>query len=429
MLRKGAKTVVKKCCANMLCLLAIWMVFFSLGAGAQAEAVSSGSAQFAVTDYGFLAGLQAVVPTAGHRFLSVNLLMKTAADAPEITDPQRYFLAVDERGRAFTPMLFNGSSTFTASLAPGEKNLRLLFEIPDTAASYQLAVLSQPGSGVAGIIQLGRSSGSVLPAEAQPLAVLAGEGYDLSVYGVTQSRMAFLDKAPAGMKYVWVDAVITGTGTEKSAAQLASAIMVSGGAKAAAGSIPTRSSNILALVSAQLGGTLPYVRGYLCYLIPEDQTELAGLTDGKAVLAQALPIGGELKDSGFAQLDAQGAYQQAGWKITIHGMRLADKGAVNPAADSKYVIVNLTVSNQSTQNLTVSSELAFAMMDAQGNELTQAWFADLKDTLDATLLPSESVSGEIAFLLPDGQKAKVLRVHLNMLGEPLLLDASAYLAE
>ena len=195
------------------------------------------------------------------------------------------------------------------------------------------------------------------------------------------------------------------------------------------GVVPTRASNLLAIANVQLSESLSTVRGYVCFLVPEGQKELSGLTDGKATLTEALPISGELKAGGFAQLDADGAYHQAGWKVTVHGMRLADKGTLNPPSGSKYVIVNLTVSNQSTQNLTVSSELAFAMTDENGNELTQAWFADVTDTLDAVLLPSESISGEIAFLLPDDAKVGVLRAHLNMLGEPLLIDASAYLAE
>ena len=420
---------MKKRCNIMLRLLAVWMAALLFLPAALAETVTSGSVQFTVADYGFLAGLQAVVPTAGHQFLSVNMTMKTAADAPEITGPEQYFLAVDELGRVYAPMLYNGSSSFTSSLAPGEKNLRLLFEVPNTAAVYRLAVLDEPGGSVAGLMNLGKSSGAVPANDAQPLYVLPAEGYELAVYGVTQSRAAFLDKAPAGMKYVWVDAALTGTGTEKTAAQLAAVLTVSGGEKAVGGVVPTRAGSLLALANVKLGGQLPAARGYVCYLVPESLSELSGLTDGKAVLPQALPIAGELKEAGFAQLDADGAYHQAGWRVTIHGMRLADKGVLNPPAGSKYVIVNLTVSNRSTQNLTVSSELAFAMTDAQGNELTQAWFADLADTLDKTLLPSESVSGEIAFLLPDGVKPGVMRVHLNMLGEPLLIDASSYLAE
>jgi hypothetical protein len=35
----------------------------------------------------------------------------------------------------------------------------------------------------------------------------------------------------------------------------------------------------------------------------------------------------------------------------------------------------------------------------------------------------------VAFILPDGAKAGTLRVHLNMLGEPLFINAASYLAE
>ena len=419
----------KKYCSSMICLLAAVSVFFFSFSAARAEAVTSGSVQFTVTDYNFLPGLQSVVPTDGHQFLTVNVLMKTAADASEITDPEQYFLAVDENGRVFTPVLFNGSSSLTATLAPGEKNLRLLFEIPDAAAAYRLAVLDRPGGITAGTLNLGKSSGAVTVTADLPLAVLAADGYELSIYEVKQSATAFLDKAPDGMKYIWVDAAITGNGSKKTAAQIASAFAISKGSGLSDGVVPARATNLLAIANVQLIEPLSTMRGYLCFLVPEGQKELSGLTDGKAALAEVLPIIEKLNDGEFAQLDADGAYHQGDWKITVHGMRLADKGTLNPPSGSNYVIVNLTVSNQSTQNLTVSSELAFAMTDENANELTQAWFADVNDTLDAVLLPSESKSGDIAFLLPDGAKAKVLRVHLSMLGAPLMINASAYLSE
>ena len=410
-------------------MLVVSAAFLFLGSYARADAVTVENLQFTVTDYSFLPGIQTVVPSDGYQFLTVSVLVKTAADAKEIVDLQQNFLAIDEKGRVFTPVLYNGSSSFTASLAPDEKNLRLLFEVPKTAAVYQLAVLNVKDRSIAGSISLGKSSGGLTSSEESPLAVLASQGYVLSVYGVTQNKAAFFDKAPAGMKYIFVDVSVTGTGTEKSAAQIATAINISGGSSQAVGVVPTRSTNMVELANVRLKGIAQTVRGYLCFLAPEGLTEVAGLTDGTAVLDAALPISGNLNALGFAQLDADGAYHQAGWKVTVHGIRLAEKGALNPPAGFRYAIISLTVSNQAMQNLTVSSELAFAMTDANGSELTQAWFAELTDTVDAVLLPSESVSGEIAFLLPDGVKAGVLRVHLNMLGEPLLIDASAYLSE
>jgi hypothetical protein len=186
---------------------------------------------------------------------------------------------------------------------------------------------------------------------------------------------------------------------------------------------------MLALIDAQFNDRLPAVRGMICFLVPEEVNELTGLTAGKTAV-ETLPITGELSKSGFAQLGTDGAYHQAGWKVTVGGMHLADKGTLaDPPAGYKYVIANVRVANGSTQNLTVSSELAFAMTDSNGNELTQAWFANLAETLDASLLPGESIKGEVAFLLPDGAKAGTLRVHLNMLGEPLLINAASYLAE
>jgi hypothetical protein len=263
-----------------------------------------------------------------------------------------------------------------------------------------------------------------------PLATIAAEGYSAVIHSVVQSKTAFLDEAPKGMKYVWVDATFTGTGTQAAISELASKWVLMRDGKAEEAVIPTRANHMLTLIDARFNDQLPSVRGMICFLVPEDMKELIGLMAGETTVDQKLPITGELEKSEFAPLGEDGAYHQAGWKVTVSGIRLADKGTpADPPAGYKYVIANVTVANDSTQNLTVSSELAFAMTDSNGNELNQAWFANLKDTLDASLLPGESVKGEVAFLLPDGAKAGTLRVHLNMLGEPILIDAASYLAE
>ncbi len=414
----------------LFCLVAA-LVISLLPAAVQAEAaVQAGNIQYAVADSGFLPGLQAIAPMAGNQFLTASIALKTEADAQAMMNPEQLLLAVDEGNRVYTPLLFNGDSTFTASLAPGEKALRVLFEIPKTGGSYQLAVLSGLGGEAAGRINLGKSVGPAAPAGGVPLASVTAEGYNAVIHGVTQSKTAFPDDAPEGMKYVFMDVTFTGTGTQALISELASQWSLKNGNQKETGIIPARAINMLALVNARFNDQLPAARGKLCFLVPEELTELTGLMAGQVTLDQPLPITGELGQSGMAQRSADGSYYQAGWKVTVNGMRLSDKGTLkDPPAGNRYVIVNLTLFNQSTQNLTVSSELGFAMTDARGNELTQAWFADLSETLDAALLPSESVSGEVAFLLPDGARAGILRVHLNMLGEPLQIDTAGYLAE
>ncbi len=416
---------------RLLCLTAALVALLALPNTAMlAETtVHAGDMQITVADSGFLSGLQAIAPMAGNQLLTANLVIRTPEGAKEVNNLGQLLLAVDDAGRVYTPILFNGDSAFTASLAPGERAVRVLFEVPIAAANYQLAVLAGEDGEVAGKLGLGQSTGPVSP-EAGPLATIAGDGYNAEIYGVSQAKEAFLDKAPEGMKYVLMDAAFTGAGTAKTISDLVFQWhLVPGDGKDITGVLPLRAGNLLAMTGARFSAQLPTVRGLICFLVPTDLNELNGLMAGQTAFSQPLPISGDLKSSAFAALEADGAYHQAGWKVTVHGMRLADKGKLaDPPSGSKYVIVNLTVNNGSTQNLLVSSELAFAMTDAQGNELTQAWFADLAETMDSSLLPGESVTGEVAFLLPDGAKAGTLRVHLNMLGQPLLIDAAGYLA-
>jgi hypothetical protein len=416
---------------RLVCFMAALALSILPGALVRAEAyVQAGSVQYAVADSGFLPGLQAIVPSEGNQLLTANLVLKTASDAKEPSNAELLLLAVDEGGRVYTPLLFNGSSNFTASLAPGEKALRVLFEVPATLGSYDLAVLSEAGGEVAGRISLGKSTGPAVNEAGTPLAMFDAGGYSAVIHSVTQSKTAYLDNAPEGMKYVWIDATFTGTGTQAPVSELASQWALSVNGKAETAIVPTRASHLLTLTGARFNDKLPAVRGMICFMVPEEMKELTGLTVNQTAIAQPLPIAGELKKNEFAELYEDGAYHQAGWKVTVGGMRLADKGTLaDPPAGNKYVIVSVTVANGSTQNLTVSSELNFAMTDTNGNELTQAWFANLAETLDATLLPSESIKGEVAFILPDGAKAGTLRVHLNMLGEPLFINAASYLAE
>jgi hypothetical protein len=427
---KGAEHL-KKRYHLLLCLMAALAVSFLPCVAVRAEAfVQAGSAQYSVADSGFLQGLQIIVPSEGNQLLYANLVVKTAADAQEPINNEQLLLAVDEDGRAYTPILYSGGDTFTASLAPGEKSLRVLFEVPDTAGSYDLVVLSEAGGEAAGRISLGKSSGPVVNEAVAPLATISAEGYCAVIHNVFQRKTAFMDEAPDGMKYVWIDVTFTGTGTQAPVSELASKWVLNRDGMTEEAVIPTRANQMLALINVRFNNQLPAVRGMICFLVPEDMKELTGLTGGQTTVGQKLPITGELAKNEFAKLGADGAYHQAGWKVTVSGMRLEDKGSLaDPPAGFKYVIANVTVENGSTQNLAVSSELNFAMTDSNGNELTQAWFADLAETLDASLLPGESAKGEVAFLLPDGAKAGTLRVHLNMLGEPLLIDAAGYLAE
>ncbi len=418
-----------KLCRTLLTAAVFLAAVMPLTGATAQQAVSTGALQYTVTDYGYLPGLQTIAPGEGNQFLSVNLIVKTADETGSAVNPEQYLLALDDSGRGYTPLLFNSSSSFTASLAPDERAVRALFEIPKAAASYKLVITDENGS-IAGDISLGRSAGAVLAVSSQEPIVFQAEGYDVTVYGVTQSLGAYGEDMQSGMKYIWIDAAITGTGTQETPAKIISQWTLGSGSSLVENVVPARSSNMLALINAGFGEKMPFARGYVCFLVPDDLTKVSELMAGKILVSQAIPIGGAVKETGYAKPNADGAYQQAGWKITIHDMELADKGTLaDPPAGYQYVMVNLTVANQGTQNLTVSSELAFAMTDESGNELAQAWFADLTETLDASLLPSESVSGKIAFLLPEGAKVGALRIHLNMLGEPLLIDAADYLAE
>ena len=411
-------------------LVLVLILCLSLGTAARAQTLPTGGLEITVTQVDFLKGLQALVPTAGNQFLLVNVTVKTA-DGKEPSDPTSLLLAVDEGGRAYAPVLFNGESSFALATEKGKKAFRVLFEIPDTAGSYQLIVLSGSEGNTVGKLDLGRSTATVQPAAATEVGAIQGEGYQAVIHGVTQSHTAGSATAPDGMKYAWLDVTLTGTGSQEPISQLAAGWSLPGqGGQAQSGLIPTRAAGLLMSLPVKMNEQMPFVRGKIVFLVKETATEIAGLQVNGTDISQALPITGDEPVSGLQQPGEDGAYHQAGWEITINSARIADKGTLaNPPEGSRYLIVNLTVDNKSTQNLSVSGELSFAMTDEQGNELTQNWFADLGQSLDANLLPTQSVTGEVAFVLPNGLKPGNLRVHLSMLGEPLMIPMAGYITE
>lgn len=400
-----------------------------LGIGALAD-VQAGGVTYTVSQADFVSALQSVVPTMGNRLLLVNISMnlEAAAKAPE--NPAFLMLAVDGTGRAYAPVLFDGTGDYARGSGAGDTSFQALFEVPQGNASYRLAVLTGPQGEVAGYMDLPGMAYSAQTGAGGEVASLDREGYHAQIHGITQSSTAGVDAARQGMKYVWLDVTLTAAGTQDAVSLLAGQWTLKGtDGQEQASLTPTRATGLLSSLPLRLNAQWPSVRGKICFLVPEDTTELTGLAVGGISLDQKLPIG-ESEASANAQPDADGAYSQGGWKIILHGMRIVSKGTLaDPPSGSQYLIVNLTVMNGSTRNIDVSSEVNFSMTDEKGNELTQAWFADLKDTLDTALMPTQSVTGEVAFILPDGTKPGDFRVHLSMLGEPLLIPTAGYIAQ
>ncbi len=421
---------MKKRAALLAFVTAAWMALLPLAAALAEKTADSGGITYTVTSSSFVKGLSDIAPMEGNQFLVVDLVMKAAADAQQPENPERLMLAVDSRDRAYTPILLNRTSVLAAGLQQDETGLRLVFEVPESAAGYDLVVLSATDGAAAGRIALGKSYGTAPGDTNEVVFSVQEQGYTLQIHSAAQSLSAFADTAPEGMKYVLLDMTVTGEDGSVSVSDLARQLTLVREGVTYESLIPTRGTNMLLLAGLRLGGLVPAVRGRLCFLVPREWTELAGFRLGDVSYDQSLPLAGELTQSAFAVPGQDGTYTQGGWKVAVNGMKLAQKGDLaDPPSGYKYILVNVTLTNTAVQKMTVSSELAFAMTDDQGNELAQAWFADSGETVDTSLSFDKSVTGEVAFLLPDGAKAGAFRVHLTMLGEPLVIDPAKYLTE
>ena len=346
-------------------------LFGSVFASAEAvpQATLDGVAYTVMSAY-YGPGDQENVPMEGMQFLTVTLQMKNeTTQALPLPQPQRLMAGCGDW--LYRPLLASGASALPAMIQPGESLLAdWIFEIPAAKGDYTLITVAADGTAVNTALPLGQNRQRTSTADTPWLL----------------TPKAGLSDAPKGQMYLRRLMTVTGPYTE---ANLAMDL----NGKSLTPVYPVRAGSQLGLLGITPSANQS-LTGYVWYLVDEKaQLPFEAITAVETV-APGLTV------------------TQANWQITLNSLK--DRGS----GKNRLWIANLTVTNNATKEVIVSGALGFHLLDAQGNEVPHAFDYDGK-TLDVKLMPGQSVTGEVAFKLSDSPSA--LRVHLNMLGEPLLI--------
>lgn len=355
-------------------LLVFGLAFALPALGEEAPRAQLDGLNLTVMSSVFDSGWQENVPMPGMQFLIVTVRLENPSQSALPLPQPRRLWAVDSSGRPTRPLLVTSQSALPETLSPGRSvQADWVFEIPATQGSYTLYTQDGGGRPVSAGLALGQSRHTA-PADETPWLITAQAG---------------LTKAPEGKLYLRRLMALTGPFTE---ADLAWEL----NGEALAPVYPVRAGAQLGLLGASLGEG-QRLTGYVWYLI--DQGSL-------------LPF-----DPAVADAPAPNALTvtQGDWQVTLHSL----KEEAGPKGD-RYMVASLTVENRDTRELTVSTALCFTLLDQAGAEVPKGWDYPAQ-SLDTKLLPGQAVTGEAAFLLTRKQTPDTLRIHLNMLGQPVFI--------
>jgi hypothetical protein len=114
------------------------------------------------------------------------------------------------------------------------------------------------------------------------------------------------------------------------------------------------------------------------------------LKDNSQKSYNTLPMGTTVKISNF--------------KFCLNSARFSmDSDISSPKPNMVWLILDCTVTNLGNETETISTMLMFTLRDKEGYSQEQAIFAETKGKLDATISPGQTVRGEIAFEVEQGQ--------------------------
>jgi hypothetical protein len=379
--------------------------------------VQSGQEVFAVTGAEFKENW---ISKVGYRYLEVQLDLQYEGDEQDPPDMFGRLMVVDSVGRLFD------LSSFGSSLREGsvEWERRAGFVVPKDTGALRLVVLDPDQLAVAGLLDVPVTADPPAALPDDEIATFTGKGVTAVVHSVTQSRYSTMYQQPGpGWKYVYLDMTFTWSGSTRTVSEFMSQFRY-----LQAGWKEWRMQPSYSGLHVLLNDELPFVRTRVQFNVPENDTEVILSFNGAA---QTLAIQGEEFYPGSVPFpDIDGYYPQAEWKVKVNGIHQDDKGDL-PALPkgSHYMIADITVKNRSVLNSTFPKEMPFSLTDEDGHDLAQAWLTNSDRTLDTVLTPDQSITGEVAFVLPVGVTPEYLRVYLSTLDAPILILVSKYLTE
>jgi hypothetical protein len=91
-----------------------------------------------------------------------------------------------------------------------------------------------------------------------------------------------------------------------------------------------------------------------------------------------------------------------GYSITLNGARYSTTGILgSEPSNDKFLIVDLTIQNDSTEELNVSTLLLMELQGSDSRRYDIAIFAETVSPIDGSVPPQGQVNGEVAFDVKD----------------------------
>ena len=88
--------------------------------------------------------------------------------------------------------------------------------------------------------------------------------------------------------------------------------------------------------------------------------------------------------------------------FTLNSAEASTEGQLSTSPDEDiFLILDLTVVNNSSDEIALSSIMSFSLKGSDSSEYDLALFVDTKGSLDTTVAPGSTVRGQIAFDVPE----------------------------
>lgn len=115
---------------------------------------------------------------------------------------------------------------------------------------------------------------------------------------------------------------------------------------------------------------------------------LTGCSDSEK--AEAVPKKTEYQIGETAEVD--------GLKITLNSTRKVEGDSlVTPESGTEWIALDFTFENTTEESIYIAGIFEITLKDADGRELTQNIWGDLKGSVDGDVLPGEKLTGEKSF--------------------------------
>ncbi|MCL2606043.1 MAG: DUF4352 domain-containing protein [Coriobacteriia bacterium] len=153
---------------------------------------------------------------------------------------------------------------------------------------------------------------------------------------------------------------------------------------------------------------------------PADEPTLA--ESNEPAMTEEAPAAEEEESTGPEIFSVGDTVEAGNFRVTVNSVR-TDTGEdfFGPDEGNEFFYVDMSIENISDDEQTISSILMFTIFDEDGRQLDQALFADTQGSLDGTIAPTRTLTGEYAVEAPEGATGLELQFEGALFGGRVIL--------